>query len=210
MTRKRWILIGVVVVIVALVVIFSGGGAEDDTRVLATVSRGNLSREVNVSGTVIPAQDAELSFGVSGSVSSISYTAGDVVPAGAVIARLRNSSVVAERDEAEAALSAAQAELEQLKKGATVEDRALADAKLQKSDTAYTEAQQVLVRELREAFTVAEDALFNKSDQVFSNARSFPQLRIPGSSSQLKTDTETGRRALENILDQWRRKDGRC
>lgn len=205
MTGKwRWIGLGAIVLIGAGIVFFGGGDSDGGDTVTARVAYEDLTRVVSVSGTIMSAQDASLSFGQGGSVATLRHRVGDLVSSGETIASLRNTSLLAEKQEAESSLAAAQAELDKLNRGATDEDRALADAKVEKATQTREEYIAVLARELREALTVAEDTVFNKVDQTFSNARSFPQLKVFGVDSAERSTIETGRRQIEGILQEWR------
>ncbi|MDP3989209.1 MAG: efflux RND transporter periplasmic adaptor subunit [bacterium] len=198
--------IGIVIIAITIGGLWFGMRDTDtDTGIItATVSRADIVRDVSVTGTIVAAQRADLGFNTSGTVSSILYESGDTVQAGFVISRLHNASLVVSRSEAEASREAAKAKLLKLQQGPTVEDKELADANLENARVTLAEKTSLHSRELRDAFTETEIAIFNKADQAFSNPRVFPQLLIVGANSQLRSDVELGRRQIETILNAWR------
>lgn len=88
-----------------------------------TVTRGTLAVTVSSSGTVQPAQSADLSFGVTGTVENVLVDEGQMVKAGQELARLDPRDLQQQVLQSEANLQTAQARLEQATSGnATEED----------------------------------------------------------------------------------------
>ncbi len=77
--------------------------------ITATVERGDVTELVSVSGFVEAKQVADLSFPSTGIVTDVFVEEGAVVKAGEVLATLANTELVAERNEAMAALAIARA-----------------------------------------------------------------------------------------------------
>jgi len=73
---------------------------------------------VTASGEIVPVQEAQMSFTVSGRVQTLAVTEGDEVQAGEVLATLETASIEAEIAQAEAALAVSQANLAQVQAGA--------------------------------------------------------------------------------------------
>ncbi|MDP3956152.1 MAG: efflux RND transporter periplasmic adaptor subunit [bacterium] len=205
--KKRWIIIGAIVVVVGSILLYRYASPSNDLNfITAVVERGLISREVSATGIVRASQDAELSFGRSGTIASVSYVSGQIVPAGTVIARLRTTTLVAQLDEAESSVVAAQAQLNEVIRGATAEDVALAEAKLEKTRTAYVQAHSSLALKMREAFTSVENAIYNNVDQIYSNPRLLPLVNIDQTKGLLsKEEMEAGRRTAELNLSAWRK-----
>ncbi|HEX9106753.1 MAG TPA: efflux RND transporter periplasmic adaptor subunit [Longimicrobiales bacterium] len=110
MSKRR--IIPIVVIVVALAVVAGW--------LVLRPGRG-AHGQIQASGTV-EATEADLGFQVGGRVQDVLYREGDLVPAGAVVARLDAAEATARRDQAQAALSAARALLEQLERGARPEE----------------------------------------------------------------------------------------
>lgn len=121
------------------------------------IVRGNFEKIVSISGKVIPSQDVELSFDASGTVAGVYKKVGDTAFQGQVIAVLDSSDIRANRDKANADLLVAKAEL----------------LKIQNPDTSSEVSinKQQVVNTIIEAFTVSDDAIRNKVDQFFDDAR---------------------------------------
>jgi macrolide-specific efflux system membrane fusion protein len=103
---------------VAVLVIAGGAGAwfvlapsaaQSATPVTATVTSGPQRRTVAATGTVQPAQRADLDFAVSGEVTAVLVAEGDTVTAGQALARVDDALPRAEVAAADSALDAARA-----------------------------------------------------------------------------------------------------
>src|ERR1035437_65438 len=93
--KRRYIIIAVVT---ALVVV-GGGGAWAVTHsssssaaapTLVSATSSTIRDSVSASGTIQPAERADLSFAVSGTVTSLPVAAGDQVKVGAILATVRS------------------------------------------------------------------------------------------------------------------------
>lgn len=145
--NRRNIIIGIIVVVVLLVGYagLSGAGVIGNkptpTPVAALADFENL---VTASGTLVPVKRANLSFKVPGQVAKVSAAPGDIVKAGEML-------VLLESGELKAAVAMAQAQLAQLKAGATKEDIAVALATL--------DAARAQLDKMRASATVEEIAI---------------------------------------------------
>jgi len=113
---RRHTIIGVVM---ALVVV-GGGGAwiatrssttEAATSTLVTATTSTIRQSVSATGTLEPAHRADLTFAVSGTVTSLPVVVGDTVKAGAVLATVDTSSLKTAVTSAQASVSATQDQL---------------------------------------------------------------------------------------------------
>ena len=75
------------------------------------VTTGTIKQTVATSGTLEPASEASLDFGVSGTVTGVDVHAGEAVTAGQVLATVDTTALNADVDAAQANLAAAQARL---------------------------------------------------------------------------------------------------
>jgi macrolide-specific efflux system membrane fusion protein len=109
----------VVAVIIALVVV-GGGGAWAATRsssattaapVLVSATTSTIRQSVSAAGTIEPAHRADLTFTVSGTVTSVPVAAGDQVRAGAILATVDTASLTTAVTSARAGVSATQDQL---------------------------------------------------------------------------------------------------
>lgn len=193
------IAIGVVAGIVIIFIgylIFGGSSAKQDTLV---VHPGSFLQQVSVSGTVKASQDVDLAFSQGGRIGSVSAVVGSGVYAGQVLAEVENGDIRAQVLQKQASLESAQSKLATLQAGTRPEEIALAQAAVAQDQTAVINA-------INTAYTVVDDAIHNKTDEIFSNPRTLPQLNFSISNAQLKTNIETGRAALESTLVAWQQK----
>ena len=114
--KRRYIVIAAVT---ALVVV-GGGGAWAATRssssstaapTLVSATSSTIRDTVSASGTIAPAQRADLSFAVSGTVTSLPVAAGDQVKAGAILATIDSASLQSAVTSAQANVTATQDQL---------------------------------------------------------------------------------------------------
>ncbi|MFQ5611191.1 MAG: HlyD family secretion protein [Anaerolineae bacterium] len=125
--RRRNIIIGIVVI---LAVVGYFGYSEFYTPSAAPAPTPELAEEINrvvwASGEVVPAQWADLSFGLGGQVVEIAVEEGSRVENGAILVRLDDVDLRHELAVTEASLAIAQAELDRLLAGARPEEVATA------------------------------------------------------------------------------------
>jgi macrolide-specific efflux system membrane fusion protein len=129
--KRKYLLIGAVVVLIAglatgLTLAFTGGSPATGlvvTSEVVKVTTGTIKQTVATSGTLEPATEADLDFGVSGTVTAVDVHAGQVVTAGQVLATVGTTALSADVAAAEANVSAAEARLssDEAAGGATTE-----------------------------------------------------------------------------------------
>lgn len=162
--RNRIIAIVVIVIILAGgFVAFSGGlvapGARPTPTAATAQAKAAGGEVVSAEGTVLPAQRATLAFKMGGRIVEIPAREGDAVKAGALLARLDDTTLKAQIAQAEAAYAAAQtqlarlqaanaaqiqigaAQLARLKAGPSREEIAVAMARAQEAATVLAQAQ---------------------------------------------------------------------
>ena len=87
--------------------------ATEGEPMVATASVGDHQTTVSATGTITPKRQEDLSFAVSGEVTSVRVEAGDRVKAGEVLARIDAATLVAQRDAARSSVEAAETQLEE-------------------------------------------------------------------------------------------------
>ena len=124
MRIKRSMAIGVLLGALALSACAQpGGGAAATPEATVTVARGTLRTTIGGSGTIQPAQSADLQFNATGTISDVLVADGEQVEADQELARLDTSLLDAQLDAAQAQRDAAQAQ-----RDAAVAQRAAAQA----------------------------------------------------------------------------------
>lgn len=188
--RYKVVIIILVVVIIALLVFLNSKGNGNGDSIL--VSRGELVRTVELSGKVVPVDDVDLGFEVAGTVSHAYKKVGDRVEVGDVIAELDQSGTRADLLKAEADLAAAKAELAKLSGGNELQ------AKVDNSKTSV--AQNII-----DAYTDADDAIYNKIDQFFEDPRSpNPKILFSFDDYALRNKINEGRVRIGLLLTDWK------
>jgi multidrug efflux pump subunit AcrA (membrane-fusion protein) len=149
LTRRHTI----IAVVVALVVV-GGGGVWAVTRssssttaapTLVAVTSGTIRQSVSASGTLEPAHRADLTFAVSGTVTSVPAAAGDRVRAGAVLATVDTANLKTAVTSAKASVSAMQDQLTaQQDAGSSAVQIASTQAQLTDAEAKLTDAQTAL------------------------------------------------------------------
>ena len=133
--RRQW------AVLVALVVLICAGGGvawaatrgkstSTTTTTTATVSSSTVSQSVTTTGTIEPAHEADLSFAVSGTVTSVPVSVGQKVTKGQVLARVGTTDLKSAVTLAEANLTAAEDSLSSAESGSSSAQVASAQAQV--------------------------------------------------------------------------------
>ena len=190
-TKKRWVLILIAVAIVAIVFtvikIWSNGAVETVSPAL-----GDLVRTVKISGKVVPQESVELGFETAGTVSSVVRQVGDGVRRGDLLARIDTSGISSNILKAEAELALAQAELDKLGGGGIYEAQ-------------IDDAKHALIQTIVDTYAAAEDAVYNKTDQFFSDPDSSRPDITPtfDGNPNLRNSINNGRVLVGEVLDTW-------
>lgn len=189
--QRRKVLI-IIAVIVIVIVIFAFNARAKNGYEIVQASRGDLVRTVELAGKVVPEDDADLAFEASGTVARVYKRVGDKVAAGEVIAELDKSSTNADLMKAQADLDAARAELMKLEGGAAL------DAKI-------ANARKSLVQNIIDAYTDADDAVYNKVDQFFEDPRTpNPEIIFSFDDYELRNRINATRVIVGNMLADWK------
>ena len=180
---------GVVLVLVGIFFLARGNGT------IETVSpqTGDLARTVKIAGKVIPEESVNLGFETNGIVSQVLKPVGSSVVRGEVLARLDASTFSNNLLKAEAELASARAELLKLEGGGVYE-------------ASVENAKRNLVQVIIEAYTAADDAIYNKTDQFFMNPRGGrPEIFYAFDGYNDLRDSINARRVtLGELLDVWK------
>ncbi|MDO8555183.1 MAG: efflux RND transporter periplasmic adaptor subunit [bacterium] len=216
-----------ILIIVAVAVLVTGGllyffvfKSKAPTYDFVTAQKGALLQKISVTAKIKPAENVALAFEKSGKVSRVYVNVGDKVKTGQFLASLNSAEPLAELAQTEANLANTQAQLAQyeaaletqnaklaeIKKGTRQEEIQIQEAKVENAQVALDESKKNLVDKLQDAFTKSDDAIRNKTDQLFDNPRGTnPQLKVSTSDASLKTSIENGRVSAEFILNLWKK-----
>ena len=137
----------------------------------ATQAGAGESSGIVASGIVVPAQEMHLSFTVVQAVKTVNVKVGDTVKAGQVLATLDDGSLQAQIQQAQAALTAAQANYDLLKAGPT-------DYQLRQAEDAVVEATANYSRTVegpRPSAVAAAQAAANAALDAYNKVKAGPQ-----------------------------------
>jgi len=121
---------------------------------------------------------------------------GQHVTAGTVLAETENGDLAATLVQKQSALQAAQSNLALLKTGTRPEELTI-------TSLSVANAKSVLANALQNAYTVADDAVHNRSDVLFVNPRTSPRLSFSVANANLVLMVEKNRTDAESLLVQW-------
>ncbi len=172
--RKFVIPAAILVVLAGIFFATRNSGTEQSQYQTVKAERGELLATVGATGTVRARQTATLTWATSGTVSEVTASIGDLVPAEAVLASLSPATVSQNIILAQADLVAA--------------EKALAD--LVESDTARIQA-QIALRETQEIYDTAKEYRDSLEDGLV--------VRVFGQVRKIEADEETIERADENL-----------
>ena len=195
--RPFYFLGGAILVILLITVIFKNG---QNKGLEITVREGTIIQEVEATGKTKPAESVDLSFEKSGLVKSINVKIGNQVVAGQTLITLSNGELRAQLLEAEANLDAEGATLEEYKKSTRPEEIAIQETKVQNARVALESTKRNLIENIKNAYTEADNAIHNETDQLFSNPKTNPRLSYEAANSSLKTEIEFSRLKIETSL----------
>ena len=188
------VVISTVSVLAIIVGIFSYNMLTESPKyVPVKVEKHNLVDSVMTNGTVQAANDVDLSFEINGKVSQVFVSVGDKVYAGQPLVRLVQDDASVNLSVAQAAFSSAEA---QYNLNGTQSQNAYSD---------LLEAKKSLSDQINTSYSVADDAIRNNVDALFSNPTSIsPKINIPMNNSELEMTIDNGRISIETILDSWK------
>jgi len=196
-----FIVIGIVLVGVAANIFLEN---EDNIIRTFAVHRGDLVRQVSVSGKVVAAESVDLVFSQSGRVSFV-YTRVDAkVFEGDILATIENDDLHADILQKEAAYESAQAKLESLQAGTRPEQLAVTQSSIESATVAIARANESIIDAIESAYTQSDDAIHHRIDQFITNPKgNSPRLDLLVADGQLKSDIEWGRLQMESALSLW-------
>lgn len=142
-------------------------------------------------GTARAVHEAFVESEVGGRVTSVRVSLGDRISKGAIIAELENARERAQVLQAQGAYEAAQAGADQ------------SDVSLQDAQTSLASARQSGIDTYREAYVIAEDAIYNLVDELISN----PFSQIPGIRIDPRGEGDTlaeTRIEIQTLLEAWK------
>jgi multidrug efflux pump subunit AcrA (membrane-fusion protein) len=215
--EHKWLAIaGVVLVFALFVFLFSRAGSNeagvatpDETarqvRVASISALSSSGEGLTLLGELRSQSEAELRIVRGGEVTAVHVQAGDSVSAGTVLASVKNSAEQAAVTQARGALSAAQAQLDKLRAGTRQEDLDVLASQEVGASQSLTEANAAAVNAFRQAYTLAESAVFGTADNFFRNPRTVrPNFAPISANIEEARALEDERVEIGDLLETWK------
>lgn len=179
----------------------------ESERIVETASVNSLlsgGDRVTAIGTVSSSAEARIVPETAGRVVRVYRELGDRVSVGTVIAALENARQRAAVLQAEAQLESAEANLQKVRTGARTQQRDILQTRLRDAHAALDRARTEAVNAVRDAYATADDAVRNKTSDMFSKPRTErPELKFTPTDYQLRLDLEWERFVLGELLEEW-------
>lgn len=169
-----------------------------------SVTRGTITEVVSVTGNTTPIKSLDLSFQVGGMVSAVYKDAGDSVSAGDTLVQLDTSGLRAQLAQAQAAVDAAQATLQNLQAGSTPQNIQVSQAALATANQTLANSYTGIPNTVTNAYAEATDAVRNQIGTFYNNPDSNnPQLAFSVSNSQIVNNANAERIQVGDELNKW-------
>jgi len=126
-----------------------------------SAQRMNLSEEVTATGKIKPAENVDLAFERGGKISGVYATVGDRVEAGKVLVSTESADYSAQVSQAQAALSAQEAKLAELRRGSRPEELQIQQSTVTNAELAKSEAERNIETVKDKSAAGLEDAYNN-------------------------------------------------
>ncbi|MBP7060538.1 MAG: HlyD family efflux transporter periplasmic adaptor subunit, partial [Candidatus Moranbacteria bacterium] len=165
--------------------------------------KGHQSIRVS-SGRIVSLEQTELSFLFSGTVAAVLTTEGQHFDeSDQPLLQLDTTEWELERKRAQAEYDAEQAIVSKLQQGARFEELLIVQQKKQSLGSALKGSKNEVIDAITQAFVQADDAVRGKTDVIFTNPESDPQLSFSPSDSALEAQIESDRSSLKQTLQNW-------
>ncbi len=178
----------------------------------AKVEKRSLSSEIFASGKVESSSEVSLFFKNVAKVNTVLVKVGDSVKSGDVLVLQDAKDLDAEDVELNAAIALQRARISQFKAGSSEEEISKVKVTLTNASTTYSSAtislenaKKEMLASLENAYTNADDAIYNKVDQLFIGpTQQTPSLSFAVVSFSLGNEVGFQRKEVETILSSWR------
>ena len=196
------------IVIILIIIGYKSFSSNTSGETIITLEPKTFVQEVSVTGKVQASQNVDMGFETSGRVARVNVKVSDIVKKGTVLASLANGDSYGTVLQRQADLETQQANYDALIRGSRPEDVAIAEADFQSAQALFDQNSQALVDKIKEAYSVADDAVRTKADQFYTNPRSTNPEVIPFNDNYLdstsqKTALNAERLKVGENLQKW-------
>ncbi len=199
--KKKRVFIPLILVLIGVYVFSRGDSSTTVERI--TVAPETFVQEVSVTGKVVAAENVDMAFEASGRVADIKASVGLQVKKGDLLASLSNGDAWGVVLQKQARVDEESARLAEVRRGPRAEDVNIAKSEAEGAESAYAQATQSLVDEIKDAYSVSNDALRSKVDQLYTNPRSVTPEILSFDNYTLKKSLEDQRVRVGEMLNRW-------
>ncbi len=203
------------IVFATLFLIFSGSKNNTPYFESTKVKRGIVSHIVSVTGHVEPVSRINMSFPISGRLTSKLVEEGTNVLRGEVIAELDGEVLRSAVSESKAKAEMQKAVLDDLTSPLRSEELALKETAVKNAKTSLDRSEESARISIAHAFVYADDAIHEEADELFNNSSSNPEMGIVftygttnyfiEADSDTKKLLNTQRVEIDNILERMKK-----
>ena len=171
---------------------------------LVTVTRGPVGSEVLATGNLEAPTTSDLYFKTIGKLAALNVHTGESVAAGTILARQNSRLFDAQFAQAEAAIKAATANLNEVRSGATPQTVAVSRAQVTVAQQSLNNAYATVPSTLADAYAKATDAVTTQLARFFLNGQTAnPQLAFTLGNGILQTVLLADRASVNDALATW-------
>ena len=209
--KKNWLKkksVYIPLLIVAVIIIFAFYRSRGKTAAvsIAAVTRGVITQEVTVTGSVKSKEAVDLAFEKTGKVRLVNADIGSKVSAGDLLVALENGVENSALEDARAKLKSAQAHYDDLNAGGRAEEISVKQSGLDKAKSDLTADYGAVQNIISDSFNKADNAVRRQADTLFSNTLSSnPQLSFTSNDQQAVFDAQSGRYTVESVLNNFKK-----
>ncbi len=168
------------------------------------VVREPIVQEISARGRVEPPVQVNLHFKGMGNLTQKNILVGDDVRAGDILARQDVRELSAQLSQVSADVNVQRARLTQLLAGSNPEEVHLAQIAVSNAQKIVESKQSLLLKALKDAYTIADDVVRTKTDFLFTNSSIDSRLTFTVNNQSLQSVAEQQRFLVEGILLQWK------
>ena len=199
--KKIWLsIIAILVLTIIVLIVWQNKKNQQPQYTTIQAEVGPLSQTVSLTGTVKPVKELALNFLSAGRISDLMIKTGDNISAGQLLAELDYSALILRKNEAEAGLQIAQANLNKLLSGASQQTIAVNQSNVNQALTNQKMAQSELDKVKKTAtenIKQAEKSLYDLMDSSANTITSQEQA-IVTAQTNLANAQRTGQRNIDN------------
>lgn len=199
--KKIWLsIIAILVLTIIVLIVWQNKKNQQPQYTTIQAEVGPLSQTVSLTGTVKPVKELALNFLSAGRISDLMIKTGDNISAGQLLAELDYSALILRKNEAEAGLQIAQANLNKLLSGASQQTIAVNQSNVNQALANQKMAQSELDKVKKTAtenIKQAEKSLYDLMDSSANTITSQEQAIVTAQTNLTNTQ-RTGQRNIDN------------